>query len=168
MSEDDFRRLMPPPRRPPGPVGFAVRWRVELLTATGVAAAWLTFGGSAVAIAALIVATLLLVSPPARRLGLGLVQVAIVPHRVRVGLVQAGVGDRAGRLPWLVTARARGDSVRVTVWLRAGTTLRDLVLAAPLIATACGALNVEVERYSVRQDRALLIVNRPRWGWWTR
>lgn len=168
MSDGEYRRLMPPPRRPPGPLGFCVRWRAEILLAAGMAGTWYAFGGFALGTAVLVVGTLLLVSRRAGRLGLGLAQCVIVPHRVRVGLVQAGVGDRAGRLPWLVATRPRDDAVHVTVWLRAGTTVHDLILAAPVIATACGALDVEVRRYSVRQDRALLVVTRPRWGWWTR
>jgi hypothetical protein len=168
VTEESLRRLLPPPRQRPGPIAVGVRWRVEIAVTAVAGAAWHEFGAVAVAVFGLALASLVAVDPGTRRLALGLVQAAVVPHRVRAGLVQAGVGDRAGRLPWLVAARPRGDSVRVTVWLRAGTSLDDLVQAAPLVATACGALAVEVERYSVRQDRAVLVVVRSRWGWWTR
>jgi hypothetical protein len=168
MSDENLRRLLPPPRRRPGPAAVCVRWRVEIAVAVVVGVAWHELGGPAVGMFGLALATVLVVDRGARRLALGLVQAVVVPHRVRAGLVQAGVGDRAGRLPWLVAARPRGDAVRVTMWLRAGTSLDDLVRAGPVVATACGALDVGVERYSARQDRAALVVTRPRWGWWTR
>ena len=167
-SEDDFRRLLPPPRRRPNALEVLLRWRFEIVALVGVGAAWYEFGGQVVAVAGLILLALVAVIPPARRLARALLQVLVVPHRVRAGLVQAGVADRGGRLPWLVAARSHGESVRVTVWLRAGTTIRDLVQAAPVIGAACGALSVDVERHSVRQDRVQLVVVRPRWGWWTR
>ena len=86
-------------------------------------------------------------------------------HRVRAGLVQAGVGDRTGRPPWLPWARPIGaKGVVVGVWLRAGTTPGDLRAAAPVIAAACGATVVEVEQHG-RDDRVELHVVRPRWGW---
>ena len=168
MSGDDFRRLLPPPRRRPGLLTVGVRWRVEIVIGLVVAAAWRLLGGTALALGALTLAAVLTAVPGARTLAIGLLQAVIVPHRVRSGLLQAGVGDRSGRLPWIVAARPRGDAVQITVWLRSGTSLRDLTGASPMIATACGARGVEVERYSERQDRVMLLVVRPRWGWWTR
>jgi hypothetical protein len=83
--------------------------------------------------------------------------------------VQAGVADRSGRVPWIVAARPLGDdAVRVTLWLRAGTTARDVERALPLITVACGAAHVDLVRHAPRQDRVTLLVARPRWGWWTR
>jgi hypothetical protein len=168
MTGDDFRRLLPPPRRRPGPISIVVRWRIEIAAVVVAALAVHVLGGRSVAICAVACVALLITSPGARRAALGVVRAVVIPHRVRAGLVQAGVADRAGRLPWLVAARPHGDAVRVTVWLRAGTSLRDLLQATPLIATACGARDVDVERYSARQDRAVLIVIRPRWGSWSR
>jgi hypothetical protein len=104
--------------------------------------------------------------PAVRRAAVAGVQMLVVPHRVRAGLVQAGATDRDGRLPWLVATRPRGDTVIVTVWLRAGVTPGDLHRAGPVLATACGAAHVEVVRSAPRQDRALLVVVHPRWGWW--
>jgi hypothetical protein len=168
MTDENLRRLLPPPHRRPSPVDLVIRWRFEIVVAVVVAAAWHALGGRVMGVGALLLAAALLAAPGARRCAVGLLQALIVPHRVRSGLVQAGVGNRSGRLPWLVAARPHGDTVRVTVWLRAGTSLDDLVRAAPLVATACGAQTVDVERYSARQDRAVLVVVRPRWGWWTR
>ncbi len=168
MTDEDFRRLLPPPRRRPGLLDVVVRWRVEIVAVALVTLAWHVFGGRTLAIIGLVCVVLLIAFRYVRRCTVGLVRAVIVPHRVRSAIVQAGVADRVGHLPWLVAARPRGDTVRVSVWLRAGTSLHDLTRAAPLIATACGAQEVVVEHYSARQDRAALIVIRPRWGCWTR
>lgn len=167
---DDVRRLLPlPPRRRPGPLAVAVRWRIELLLAGAVAAAWQEFGGTAVATAAVVLAVVVAVVPLLRSHARGLLQAVIVMHRVRSGLVQAGVADRSGRLPWVVAARPLGDdAVRVTLWLRSGTTARDVDRALPVITVACAAAHVELVHHTPRQDRVTLLVARPRWGWWTR
>jgi hypothetical protein len=147
----------------------AVRWRAELLAVGVIAAAWYAFGGTAVAAVALVLAGLVAAVPAVRRRARGLLQAVIVLHRVRSGLVQAGVADRAGRLPWVVAARPVGDdAVRVTLWLRSGTTPRDVARSLPVVAVACAAAHVEVVRHAPRQDRMTVLVTRPRWGWWTR
>ena len=93
---------------------------------------------------------------------MGVLQSIAVSHRVRSGLVRAGVADRAGRLPWIVGARPCGDAVLVSLRLRAGTTLDDLYRAAPVIGAACGAAKVVATHRTPRRDRAVLIVLRPR------
>ena len=112
-----------------------------------------------------VLAGLTLGVPLVRRVVVGVIQSVVVPHRLRSGLVQAGVTDRAGRLPWIMWARSRGDAVLVEVWLRSGTTPGDLRQAAPIIAAASGAATVDVVHRSPRHDRATVIVYRPRWGW---
>jgi hypothetical protein len=99
---------------------------------------------------------------PVRRLTVGVLQSIVVSHRVRDGLVRAGVADRTGRRPWILGARPFGDAVLVSLWLRAGTTLEDLYRAAPVIEAACGAAKVVVTHRTPRRDRAVLIVLRPR------
>lgn len=165
MSAGGFRRLLPPPRRRPTLLAVLVRWRAELLIGGCVAAAWQVGNGLAVQIGALVLAVLVAFVPQVRRAAVGLAQALVVPHRLRAALAQAGVADRTGRLPWIVAARPRGDAVWVSVWLRAGTTVGDLEHATPLIAGACGAAHVVVLRRTVRQDRAVVLVQRPRWGW---
>jgi hypothetical protein len=116
-----------------------------------------------------VLAVLVATVPALRRRFRGWLQAVIAMHRVRSGLVQAGVADRAGRLPWVVAARPLADdAVRVTLWLRSGTAARDVDRALPVITTACGAAHVELVRDAPRQDRVTLLVLRPRWGWWTR
>ena len=165
-DEVRFRPL--PPRRRPGPIAVAVRWRVELAIVAIVAAAWHFFGGTAVGITAPVLALLVTTVPALRRRFRGWLQAVVAMHRVRSGLVQAGVADRAGRLPWVVAARPLDDTVRVTRWLRSGTPVGDVERALPVITSACGATHVELVRHAPRQDRVALLVARPRWGWWTR
>ena len=167
-TDDDLRRLLPPPRGRPGPIAILVRWRAELILAALIVAGWQAVGNAVAGIVLMALVILVVAVPPVRRTAIAFGQVLVVPHRVRSGLVQAGVADRAGRPPWLVSARTRGEAVLVTVWLRAGTTQNDLRRAAPVIAGACGALHVEVLATSPRQDRAVVMVARPRWGWLTR
>jgi hypothetical protein len=170
MTDDDIRRLFPlPPRRRPGLLAVAVRWRIELLVVLAVAGAWYTFGSTAVAAAAAVLGGLVAAFLPVRSRARGHLQSVIVMHRVRSGLVQGMVVARCGRVPWVICARPLGDdAVRVTLWLRSGTTARDVDRALPVITVACGAAHVELVHHAVRQDRVTLLVRRPRWGWWTR
>jgi hypothetical protein len=164
-SVDGFRRIFPAPRRRPGLLAVLVRWRVEILLGIAVAALWWWVGGP---ITSLLVAALALLAigvPKARKSAVGLLQAVVVPHRVRSGLLQAGVTDRDGRLPWVLGAWRYGEAVFVYVWLRAGTTFEDLRQARQVVAGACGAAYVEVTRRSARRDRAIMVVYRPRWGW---
>jgi hypothetical protein len=167
-GDDFFRRITPPPGRSrwPGLVAVLVRWRVELVAAALIGGVWHLVGGIALGLAALAVAMVAAAVPTVRHGLVGGLLTVVVPHRVRAGLVQAGVGDRSGRPPWLLWARPIGaKGVVVSVWLRAGTTPSDLRAAAPVIAAACGATAVEVEQHGDRNDRAELHVVRPRWGW---
>jgi hypothetical protein len=169
MTDDDIRRPFPlPPRRRPDPLAVAIRWRIELLVLLAVAGAWYTLGSTAVTAAVLVLGCLVAAVRPVRSLARGHLQSVIVMHRVRSGLVQGMVVARCGRLPWVVGAHPLGDdAVRVTLWLRSGTTARDVKRALPVITVACGAAHVELVHHAVRQDRVTLLVRRPRWGWWT-
>jgi hypothetical protein len=166
-ADDGLRRLLPPPRRRPGLLAMCVRWRLEILIVGVLVAGAQAVGGTVTGFVVVALGLVVTLVPAVRRAALAFVQALVVPHRVRSGLVQAGVADRTGRLPWLVAVRTHGEAVVVTVWLRAGTTQADLHRAAPVVAGACGAAYVEVAADSPRQDRAVLIVVRPRWGWWT-
>lgn len=168
FGEDLFRRITPPPGPPPRPSVFAViaRWRIELLVAALVAGLWHLAGGVVVGLVAVALALSAAAVPAVRRLVAAAIRVVVVPHRVRAGLVQAGVGDRSGRPPWLPWARPVGpNGVSVAVWLRAGTTQSDLRAATSVIAAACGATAVAIEQRGSRHDWAVVLVVRPRWGW---
>jgi hypothetical protein len=164
--DEVFRRITPPPGRVRGPglVAVLVRWRAELMLVGTVAALWYWAGGLVIAILGLVIAVLAAVIPTVSpRVGR---PDADGRHAapVRAGLVQAGVGGRTGRPPWLPWARPTGPKgVVVGMWLRAETTPGDLRAAGPVIAAACGAAVVEVEQHG-RNDRVELHVVRPRWG----
>jgi hypothetical protein len=164
----EMRRLVPPPRRRPGVLAVLLRWRAELLLIGLVAGLWLLVGGAAVGWIAGVTVLLARLVPPFGHALIGVMQAMIASHRVRSGLVQAGIADRDGRLPWIVGFRSQGDAVVVRLWLNSGTCPDDLRAAAPVIATACGAADIEVLQLSSRQDRAVLTLARPRWGWLTR
>lgn len=167
MSTDSggMRRLLPPPRRRPSLLAVALRWRIELLLIGAIAGLWQLVGPAALGWAAVAVIVAAVLVRPVRRALRGLLQATVAAHRVRSGLVQAGVAGRSGRLPWIVASRPRGDAVLVSLWLPAGTAVDDLRAAIPVLATACGAAGVEVMQRSSRQDRAVLAVAQPRWGW---
>ncbi len=166
MSADEpLRRLLPAPRHRPGLLSIAVRWRGELALAAAVAGCARLLEPPVLAAVGGALALVVALVPEIRRAALGTLLCLVVPHRVRTGLVQAGVTDRGGRPPWLVRAGFRGDVVLVHVRLRSGTTVEDLERAAPVLRAACGAAQMEVVRPSTRHDRAVVAVTRPRWGW---
>lgn len=165
MTVTNLRRVLPAPRRKPSLASVAVRWRLELLLTAAFAGWWVLVGPLVLGIVAVAVALMLVVNPSARRGLVGVLRALVVPHRVRAGLVQAGVTDRGGRLPWLVRSYARGETVFVNVWLRAGTTTGDLRRARAVLRAACGAADVDVHPHRTRHDRATVVVYRPRWGW---
>jgi hypothetical protein len=167
-ADGGLRRILPPPRRRPGLLAVLVRWRAELLVVGAVAGAWHWGGGAAVGVAAATAGVLTLLVEPVRTIVRDAVQSVVCMHRVRSGLVQAGVADRKGRIPWVVRAWCRGDVVLVHLWLISGTTVADIRSSCSVIATSAGAAKVEVHQRSLRQDRAILAVYRPRWGWPTR
>jgi hypothetical protein len=168
LDDGEMRRLLPPPHRPPSVPVMLLRWRAELLVLGLVAGLYLYAGTQAMVWTAVVTVGLAVIVRPFGRLLVGLLQGMVASHRVRSGLIQAGVIDRQGRPPWIVAYRPDGDLVRVSLWLNSGTTPDDLRAAAPVIATATGAAEVRVEQRSPRQDRAVLFVARPRWGWLTR
>lgn len=166
MNPGGYRRLLPPPRRRPGLLAVLLRWRAELLLAGLVVGLWhlVGAGGVGIAVAAIVLCAVLV--SEVRTVLRQIVSCIVTLHRVRAGLVQTGVADRSGRLPWLMWARPIGENaVLVSVWLNAGTTADDLRDATPVLATACGAAEVTVGHRTMRADRALLLVARPRWGW---
>jgi hypothetical protein len=141
-----------------------VRWRVELVLAVFAVAGWHYAGSRVIGIGAAMVVAFVVAVPPVRRFVLRVWELLIAPHRVRAGLIQAGVADRRGFLPWVLWAVPDGKEVRVDLALRAGTTAKDLYRAAPVIATACGAAEIEVVQRPGRPDRVSVFVLQPRWG----
>lgn len=155
-------RYRPYPTRNPATV--AARWWRELTALGSVGILYSQYGwiGPGAVLAASILGC---VSPAYREHVRGELIGMVVLHRVRVGFARAGVVSEAGNLPLVVDARTRGDLVAVTVFRRYGVLMTEIEAAAPVVAEACAALEVRVERDSPRPDRILFVVVRPRWGW---
>jgi hypothetical protein len=173
VTSADVRRFFPPLRRRPQPVVAVARWwyeltiaallgaaswsAVELLGGPGAVALGFAVGGTAAVAAAKV--------EPVRDALFGVLQRAIVPHRLRLGFVRGGVITRDGRLPAIVRSRCRVDQARFWVRLPSGLLVEDLASAGRVLAGSCGATEVVVLHDGPRQDRAIVVVARPRWGW---
>jgi hypothetical protein len=167
------RRFFPPLRRRPQPLIIIARWwyelaAVALLGAASWSAVGLLGGPGAVALGLGVgaaVATAAVRIEPVRDALFVAAQRAIVPHRLRLGFVRGGVITRNGRLPAIVRSRCRLDQARFWVRLPSGLLVEDLAAAGRVLAVSCGATDVAVFRDGPRQDRAIVVVVRPRWGW---
>lgn len=173
VTAADVRRFFPPLRRRPQPLIIIARWwyelaAVALLGAASWSAVGLLGGPGAVALGLGVgaaVATAAMRIEPVRDALFVAAQRAIVPHRLRLGFVRGGVITRNGRLPAIVRSRCRLDQARFWVRLPSGLLVEDLAAAGRVLAVSCGATDVAVFRDGPRQDRAIVVVVRPRWGW---
>ena len=173
VTAADVRRFFPPLRRRPQPLIIIARWwyelaAVALLGAASWSAVGLLGGPGAVALGLGVgaaVATAAMRIEPVRDALFVAAQRAIVPHRLRLGFVRGGVITRNGRLPAIVRSRCRLDQARFWVRLPSGRLVEDLAAAGRVLAVSCGATDVAVFRDGPRQDRAIVVVVRPRWGW---
>lgn len=102
---------------------LVLRWRLELVLVGVVLAVWAAIGTMAVGIVALALVIVAVAVPQARTLARRIERTLVIPHRLRSALVQGGVADRSGRLPWLVWARPLDGDVLVYVWLRSASRL---------------------------------------------
>ena len=172
---DDIRRLFPPERPRPNPLVLLSRWWLEITLAAGVFVVARTavdvlgsVGASVLGVAAVVtVAGGAFRFDTFRELLLGGYQRLIVPHRARLGILHSGATNRRGKLPTIIRSRCRADQVRLWLHLPAGVVITDLAVAKDVIAASCGAASVVVLPDGVRQDRVVLVVVRPRWGWFT-
>jgi hypothetical protein len=122
------------------------RWRYELILAAGLAvicavvvnALGLPLG--IIAVSAMLGAF----SPPWPAWLTGMAWHVITPHRIRVGLAQAGVHNRKGIHPQvrMITSEEFGE--RVVLWCPAGTSAEDVYRASAILRTACWAADVRV------------------------
>src|SRR5215467_3204686 len=126
------------------------RWSVEILLVVGLLIAWFRLSAHMpnYAVAAVLVAPVAIGCnfPRVRRLLTGWCWVLIVRHRFRAALVQGGVRNRSGKLPWIVAWRPTPVGERVTLLLVAGLSATDLENAADALAAACWARQVRVDK----------------------
>jgi len=134
----------------PNPIVIAWRWRYELGLATVLIAAFglvssVGFWWGFIMTAGL---TCLIVAwPPARRQVMARAWCVITPHRVRTGCAQAWIHSREGKIPVVLYTTAEPFGERVYLWCRAGVCSEDLIAAGPLLAAACWANEVHVDRH---------------------
>jgi hypothetical protein len=173
VTSVDVRRFFPPLRRRPQPAVVVARWWFELAHAGVFAAAsWsaieLLGGPGAIAFGLAAGSTLAVAAAKiewARDALFCDVQRMIVPHRLRLGFVRGGVLTRDGRMPAIVRSKCRVDQARFWVRLPSGLVVEDIDAARRVLAGSCGATDVVVVGDGPRQDRAVVVVIRPRWGW---
>ncbi|MEV4459334.1 hypothetical protein [Microbispora sp. NPDC049633] len=79
----------------------------------------------------------------------------VTPHRVRHAFARARIVSRQGKLPVILMIRPTKLGERLWVWLRAGTSPGNVERASDLIAAACWARSVRIQR---DRYRASLIV----------
>ena len=126
------------------------RWLVEILIVIALVITWFRLSAHMpnYAVAAVLVAPVAIGCnfPRVRRLLTGWWWVLIVRHRFRAALVQGGVRNRSGKLPWIVAWRPTPVGERVTLLLVAGLSATDLENAADALAAACWARQVRVDK----------------------
>lgn len=129
---------------------IAWRWRYELLLAVGLplTAVLITRAvGSVFALAgAMITALAVGLWGPSRQRLAALAWCVVTPHRIRAGLVQAGIYSRHGRLPLIVGISPVAYGERVRIWCVAGTCAEDIRSARSILCAACWAADVRVRR----------------------
>lgn len=126
------------------------RWSIEITLVILLVITWLRLSTHMpnYAVAAVLVAPVAIACnfPWARRLLAGWCWVLIVRHRFRAALVQGGIRNRSGKLPWLIGWRPTPVGERVTLLLVAGLSATDLENAADALAAACWARQVRVDK----------------------
>lgn len=156
-------------RRRPNPLIIVWRWRRELTLLVGLP--WVLHE-LAVATSPLVAALPVVavaatcgVWPPARRRLVAYLRAVAMEHRLRVGMVQAGIVSYGGWIPATLITRCRPRGVRITVWCPAGVTVEDFQEARSTLAAACWAADVEVTNHQRHAHIVVVqIVTRP--GYW--
>jgi hypothetical protein len=113
-----------------------------------------------VGVAALAVAAVVAAWPAARRFALARLWCVITPHRVRTACAEGWLHSRSGRIPVVLWTSARPYGEAVMLWCRAGTTAAQFDSHRAVLAAACWASDVRVERLPRRPYVVILHVVR--------
>src|SRR5690349_11737078 len=120
----DFDGFFGRPRRRFNPLPIPWRWRYEALVGIGLALGIHGLAGLIGAFTSLgVVAAFAagcIVWPPARRFLGARIRCVVIPHRLRVGMVEASILSWRGRLPMILRASPTQRGVRVVLWCPAG------------------------------------------------
>jgi hypothetical protein len=149
----------------PNPLVVVWRWRYELtlviLLVAAVLALWSAIGVWELATVGA-AGGLIAVCPAARRYLAVRAWCVITPHRLRTGCAQAWIHSRRGKIPVVLFTSAESFGERVYLWLRAGVSLEDLIVARPMLTTACWATDVYVARHERFAHLVMLdVIRRP-------
>lgn len=155
---NEFYEKFGPHRRRPFPILVFWRWRWEL--GATLSTYWLGWavGPVTMGCALGLVAVVGLGWPPARAVLTARARAVIVQHRLRVGMVQAGVLSWSGWLPAILWTSPTAIGARVVLWCPAGVDVNAFFGTHQLLAAACWASEVRVYRHSRWANVVVLVV----------
>lgn len=161
-GQHDFLRNLGPRRRRVNPLLLLWRWRWEAAALVGVplgldGLASATHPAVSVAVGVTAVATGA-GWRPARIFLTEHARCVITQHRVRAGMVQAGIWSYSGWLPAVLWASPTPRGVRVVLWCPAGVDVYAFLANREQLAAACWAADVEVARHPRRANVVVLLV----------
>lgn len=164
-----FDNLGPHRRRPHLPilVSLAIlRWRRELAIAVGLIWGLQALAAATHPVAAAAISLVGLVGMfgwrPGRLFVAERALAIMIEHRLRVGMLEAGILSWSGRLPASIATKPVTRGVRVLVWCPAGVDVTSFLANRELLAAACWASGVEVTRHPRRaQLVSVLVVTHP-------
>lgn len=158
----DLRREWPVAR--PLPVVLAWYWRYEVIFSVvlGSLLWWLVDAAGVLLASAVLLGTAMLIGglPPVRDAALRVWWHVVTAHRVRRGLIEAGVYSRKGRVPEVVRVRSVPAGQVVTLWCFAGTSFEDIAAGLSVIGTACYAQELQAVKNKRRPQLVQLFVVR--------
>jgi hypothetical protein len=162
----DFLRSFGPRRRRANPLLVFWRWRWEGAAFLGVPYGLDTLAGAthpAVAAAVGVSAAATAIAwRPARLHLTEHARCVVAQHRLRVGMVQAGIWSWSGWLPAILWTAPVDRGIRVVLWCPAGVDVVAFQANREQLAAACWAADVEVARHPRRANLVvLLVVTRP-------
>ncbi|MEU7739407.1 hypothetical protein [Nonomuraea sp. NPDC049158] len=142
---DELNRATTPISRP-NPLVVLWRWRYEVATVIclPLLAYLIVTSFGPISLAAMAVPAVIVLWPPARSGAWGRIRCVVTAHRIRVGLVEAYVVNRRGKIPVIVWCAPAPFGERVWLWCRAGTTPSVVEQGREVIAAACWATEVVV------------------------
>lgn len=141
----DLRRLWPVRR--PSPLLLVWYWRYEGLLVIVLAAvgSWLIdlIGAWPTLSVLVVTASAIGMVPLTRNVAVRAFWHVVTPHRVRRGLVEAGIYSRKGRVPEILRVRSVPSGEVVSLWCFAGTSFAEISRGLGVIGTACYAQEMQ-------------------------
>jgi hypothetical protein len=107
-------------------------------------------------------AAALLLLPAVRHTAQRRLWCVVIPHRLRVGMIETGVLSWSGLLPGVLRSRPVRDGVEIWVWCPAGVDVRAFEAARAQLAAACWVAEVTPRRHPRWSHLvALLVITAP-------